>query len=146
MKYNIEANYGYFIKITDKEKNFEIILNLENEYDYKKMNINQKIDMFDYLHSENYLKIDAITYVFYTPKNKIFIEKINDNRFRLEMNIDKEDIMFSYNKTTIDIPFDTLNIDAEFEFDYNYKPENNTKFKDMVIDDHKFTLTDILKK
>ena len=146
MNYNIEANYGYFIKITNKEKNLEIILNLENEYDYKKMNINQKINMFDYLHSENYLKIDAITYVFYTPKNKIFIEKIDDNRFRLEMNIDKEDIMFSYNKTTIDIPFDTLNIDAEFEFDYNYKPENNTKFKDMVIDDHKFTLTDILKK
>ena len=145
--YTVEANYGYFIEITLNDKNIKIILNFNNnKYDFNNMNINEKIDLFKYLHSDASLIIDGISYIFDLADNKVLLTKIDDNKFKLEINIDKSDVMITYPREVKNIEFDSVKIDTEISFNYNYKPEIDNELIDKKIEDHHFTLTDILNK
>lgn len=109
----VKAIYNDCINIKSIDNKKEIILNFnKNNYDFNSINIGQTIDFKKYLCSDTTLKINKTSYLFDLTKDKIFITKIDDNKFKLFVDITNPDIIFIYNPVENEI-FKNLKIDIE---------------------------------
>ena len=112
----VEAIYNDCIDIKSIDNNKEIVLNFnKNNYDFNSLNIGQTIDLKKYLCSDTTFKINHTSYLFYLPKASVFITKIDDNKFKLLVNITNPDIIYVYNPVENEL-FKDLKIDIEISF------------------------------
>jgi len=112
----VEAIYNDCIDIKSMDNKKEIILNFnKNNYDFNSLNIGQTIDLKKYLCSDTTLKINETSYLFYLTKEKVFLSKIDDNKFKLFVNITNPDIIYVYNPVENEL-FKDLKIDVEISF------------------------------
>lgn len=112
----VEAIYNDCIDIKSIDNKKEIILNFnKNNYDFNSLSIGQAIDLKKYLCSDTTFKINQTSYLFYLPKASVFITKIDDNKFKLLVNITNPDIIYVYNPVENEL-FKDLKIDIEISF------------------------------
>ena len=91
-----EANYDYWIKIVSADLNKEIIFGFNsNKYDFNNLEINQTINLIDYLYWDTTLKTEETYYLFDITKDKVLLTKIDNNKFRLEVDIENPDMIYS---------------------------------------------------
>ena len=129
----VEANYGYFIKVSSKDNKYRLFLNFsEKEFDFRKMELNLQIDANKYFYWDTSLAVGESYYLFDISKDDVFITRIDDNRYKLEVNIEDPDTIYS--PLGGDFKFDSLKISTEFSFAFDYKPKVDPKILDSLKD------------
>ena len=117
----IEANYGYLISIKAKDRKLELILGFQPKVcNFRDMSIGKSIDLIDYLYWDTTLVVDESYYLFDITKDKVILTKLEDNKFKIDVNIENPDMIYS--PLGEDATFKSLIIDDEFSFNYDYKP------------------------
>ncbi len=104
-----------YIKIIFDNKS--IILGFNNkDFDPRNLNINQKINLLDYIYWDVELKTSEVIYLFDITKEKIELTRLDDTLFKIDIHIENPDMIHSYLKE--DESFDNLCINTEFSFIY----------------------------
>ncbi len=104
-----------YIKIVFDNKS--IILSFNNkDFDPSDLSINQKINLLDYIYWDVELKTSEVIYLFDITKEMIELTRLDDNLFKIDINIENPDMIHSYLKE--DKSFDNLCLNAEFSFIY----------------------------
>jgi len=116
----IEAHYNYCIKISSIDGNVTLYLGFNTEnYNFKEMPINEKMDIIKYLYWDTTLKTEETYYLFDLDKDKVYLTRLDDNKFRIEVDIENPDMI--YCPLGKNEKFDNLKIDSEFSFIYKNK-------------------------
>ena len=141
----IEVNYGYWITIKSKDNKKELVLNFKpNVCDFKDMNINQSIDLINYLHWDTTLKTDEIYYLFDLSKEKVVLTKLEYNVYKLDINIENPDMIYS--PLGENATFKNLIINVEFSFNYDYKPKKDDSILKRSTHKSNVSLMDVLNR
>lgn len=116
----IEAHYNYLIEISSLNGNVTLYLGFNTEnYNFKEMPINEKMDIIKYLYWDTTLKTEETYYLFDLYKDKVYLTRLDDNKFRIEVDIENPDMI--YCPLGENEKFDNLKIEAEFYFIYKNK-------------------------
>ena len=75
---------------------------------------NEKIDLIKHIFWDITLKTNDTYYLFDITKDKVYLTRLEDNKFRLEVNIDNPDMIYCPKNES----FKNLTIDVEFSFVY----------------------------
>ena len=109
----IEAYYKNIIEITSLDETITLYLGFNTkEYDVMKMEVNKKINIIEYLYWDVSLKVREGRHLFDITDNKVYLTRLDENKFRLEVDIDNPDMIDS----NVDEIFNSLKVDAEFSF------------------------------
>ena len=109
----IEAYYKNIIEITSLDENITLYLGFNTkEYDFMKMEFNKRINIIEYLYWDVSLKVREGRHLFDITDNKVYLTRLDENKFRLEVDIDSPDMIDS----NVDENFNRLKVDAEFSF------------------------------
>ena len=112
----VEAIYDDWICIKSVDNKKEIIFNFNKEnYNFNHMDIGQTIDLKKYLNWDIGLKINKTSYLFDLSKDKVFLTKIDDNKFIFNVNIVNPNIIYIYNPIENET-FKNLKINIEISF------------------------------
>ena len=115
---NVIANYGYFIDIiSNDEYKFTLSFKLEHD-DLKTIELNKRLNVTEQFDFDASLSDKDGYQVIDIYRDNVYITRIEDNLFRLEVIINDAVIMFNKSKTDLK----TLNIDTQFSFNYDYEP------------------------
>lgn len=122
---NIKINYidaTYIIRKHSRDTSIDIhadncfiTFDLNDDFNPKDMNINEKIDLIKHINWDVSLTNNNITYVFDISKESISLIKLDEDIFKLEVKITKPDMICSYPEGNV---FDSLVINEEFSFVY----------------------------
>lgn len=117
---NVEANYGYFIEISDKSGKNKVVLSFTPDHkDLKNLNINERVFVTDEFFSDTSV-IDEEGYcVLDISDINIYLTRLDDNLFRLELGVKNPYIMYTVPEGKT---LDYLGVNVEFSFNYDYKP------------------------
>lgn len=141
----IEANYEYWIVVQSKDKKIKICFGFNREkYDFRKMKINDKIDLIKYLYWDTSLEVGDTYYLFDLSKEKVILTKMADNKYRLEVNIENPDMIYS--PLGDNASFKNLIIDTELSFNYDYKPPKDDSILKIKTEKSNINLFDVLDK
>jgi hypothetical protein len=109
----IEAYYKNIIEITSLDETITLYLGFNTkEYDVMKMEFNKRINIIEYLYWDVSLKVREGRHLFDITDNKVYLTRLDENKFRLEVDIDSPDMIDS----NVDEIFNSLKVDAEFSF------------------------------
>ena len=109
----IEAYYKNIIEITSLDETITLYLGFNTkEYDVMKMELNKRINIIEYLYWDVSLKVREGRHLFDITDNKVYLTRLDENKFRLEVDIDNPDMIDS----NVDEIFNGLKVDAEFSF------------------------------
>ena len=109
----IEAYYKNIIEITSLDETITLYLGFNTkEYDVMKMEFNKRINIIEYLYWDVSLKVREGRHLFDITDNKVYLTRLDENKFRLEVDIDNPDMIDS----NVDEIFKSLKVDAEFSF------------------------------
>ena len=109
----IEAYYKNIIEITSLDETITLYLGFNTkEYDVMKMEVNKKINIIEYLYWDVSLKVREGRHLFDITDNKVYLTRLDENKFELEVDIDSPDMIDS----NVDEIFNSLKVDAEFSF------------------------------
>jgi len=124
----VKAYNDYFIWIISKDGKKEIYFSFNQlNTNFKNMDFNKKISILKYLYWDTTLQTEETYYLFDLTKDEVYLTRLKDNRYRFEVNIENPDMI--YCPKGKNERFNSLKIDVEFSFVYDYKP----KFKDDRI-------------
>ena len=140
---NIEAGYNYWIKITSKDEKKRIFFCFSHKFDFNDLELNKKIDLDKYIYEDLTLTIDDTYYLFFLEKDTVFLTKIDNNKFRLEVDINKPNIIYT---PSSDNSFKSLKIDTILSFDYNFKPKRDKSLLTKPIKKSNINIMDVLDK
>lgn len=125
-----EAYYEYFIKVISSDEKVKLYLNFNNEqFDFKNMELNNRTNIINYLYWDTSIEVDGSYYLFDLTKEEIFITRTGDNKYRLEVNINNPNMIYT---PIEDKTFDSLKVDTEFSFVFDYKPEIDSKILEAL--------------
>ena len=109
----IEAYYKNIIEITSLDETITLYLGFNTkEYDVMKMELNKRINIIEYLYWDVSLKVREGRHLFDITDNKVYLTRLDENKFRLEVDIDNPDMIDS----NVGEIFNGLKVDAEFSF------------------------------
>lgn len=109
----IDAYYKNIIEITSLDEDVTLILGFNTEeYDVMNMELNKRTNIVEYLYWDVSLKVKDGRHLFDITENKIYLTRLEDNKFRLEVDIENPDMIDS----NVDEIFNSLKVDAEFSF------------------------------
>ena len=109
----IDARYKYIIEITSLDENVTLFLGFNTkEYDVKKIGLNKRTNIIEYLYWDVSLKVNNGRYLFDITKDKVYLTRLDDNKYRLEVDIENPDMIDS----TVGETFNSLKVDTEFSF------------------------------
>ena len=109
----IEAYYKNIIEITSLDETITLYLGFNTkEYDVMKMEFNKRINIIEYLYWDVSLKVREGRHLFDITDNKVYLTRLDENKFKLEVDIDSPDMIDS----NVDEIFNSLKVDAEFSF------------------------------
>ena len=120
---NIEVEAVYIINKHSRDTYIEIksndkiiTLNFNDSFNPKKLELNKKVNLIDYINWDVELKTKETYYLFDISKDKVFLTRTRDNKYKIEINIEKPDMIYSPlgNNAT----FDNLIINMYFSFKY----------------------------
>ena len=118
---NVIANYGYFIDIiSNDEDKFTLSFKLEHD-DLKNIELNKRLNVTEQFDFDASLSDKDGYQVIDIYRDNVYITRLEDNLFRLEVIINDAVIMFNKSKTDLK----TLNIDTQFSFNYDYEPTSD---------------------
>ena len=107
-------SFDTYIKVIAKDNtNISFTFN-ENDFSPKNFKINEKIDLVKHIFWDITLKTNDTYYIFDISKDKVYLTRLEDNKFRLEVNIDNPDIIYCPKNES----FKNLIIDVTFSFVY----------------------------
>lgn len=117
---NVEANYGHFIEISNKSKNKKFTLSFAPDYkDYRKFKINEKVFVTDDFHWDPTIEDEDGYIVLDTSDINIYLTRLEDNLFLLELGIKNPYVIFS---TPENRKLEYFGINVKISFNYDYKP------------------------
>jgi len=111
----VVAYINKYIKIISLDGEKKLYLNLNREkHNFNNLPINESINLIEHLYWDTSLQTNETYYLFDITKEKINLTKLNDNIFRIEVDIKNPDMIYCPlgEKET----FHNLKIDAEFSF------------------------------
>ena len=109
----IEAYYKNIIEITSLDETITLYLGFNTkEYDVMKLEFNKRINIIEYLYWDVSLKVREGRHLFDITDNKVYLTRLDKNKFKLEVDIDSPDMIDS----NVDEIFNSLKVDAEFSF------------------------------
>ncbi len=108
--------YNNCIMIASNNNEYELYLSFNTKpIDLKTLELNKKINLHDYLYWDNTLKTPESYYLFDTDKDDIYLTRIDDNKYRLEISIINPDMI--YTPLGENVSFKSLIIDKEISFE-----------------------------
>lgn len=111
---NVEATYLIDMVIPSKDNLVKLFLGFNSKkYDFKEMPLNERIDIIEYLYWDVSLSVNGVSILFDISKDKVFVTRLEDNRFRIEIDVENPDTIYCYEGSN---PFTNLKIDTEFSF------------------------------
>lgn len=111
---NVEANYLIDVVIPSEDDTIKLFLGFNTKkYEFKEMPLNERIDVIEYLYWDVTLSVNGVSVLFDISKDKVFITRLGDNKFRFEVDVENPDIIYCYEGSE---PFTNLKIDTEFSF------------------------------
>ena len=111
---NVEATYLIDMVMPSKDNLVKLFLGFNpKKYEFKEMPLNERIDIIEYLYWDVSLSVNGVSILFDISKDKVFVTRLEDNRFRIEIDVENPDIIYCYEGSN---PFTTLKIDTEFSF------------------------------
>ena len=111
---NVEATYLIDMVIPSKDNLVKLFLGFNpQKYEFKEMSLNERIDIIEYLYWDVSLGVNGVSILFDISKDKVFVTRLEDNRFRIEIDVENPDIIYCYEGSE---PFTNLKIDTEFSF------------------------------
>ena len=109
----IDARYKYIIEITSLDESVTLFLGFNTkEYDVTKMELNKRTNIIEYLYWDVSLKVGEGRHLFDITKDKVYLTRLDDNKYRLEVDIENPDMIDS----TVGETFNSLKVDTEFSF------------------------------
>lgn len=109
----IDAYYKKIIEITSLDEDVTLILGFNTEeYDVMNMELNKRTNIVEYLYWDVSLKVKDGRHLFDITENKIYLTRLEDNKFRLEVDIENPDMIDS----TVEEGFINLKLDTIFSF------------------------------
>lgn len=109
----IDAYYKNIIEITSLDEDVTLILGFNTEeYDVMNMELNKRTNIVEYLYWDVSLKVKDGRHLFDITENKIYLTRLEDNKFRLEVDIENPDMIDS----TVEEDFINLKLDTIFSF------------------------------
>ena len=109
----IDARYKNIIEITSLDESVILFLGFNTkEYDVTKMELNKRINIIEYLYWDVSLKVNDGRHLFDITKDKVYLTRLDDNKYRLEVDIENPDMIDS----TVGETFNSLKVDTEFSF------------------------------
>lgn len=116
----VEANYGYYIEISDKNNENRFILSFApNHKDLKNLKLNERTLVTNDFHWDPGLVTKKGYYVFDIEDTNIYITRLDDNLFKLELGIKNPYVIVT---DINDSQVEYLGVNVEFQFNYDYKP------------------------
>ena len=105
----------------------------DNEFDPKKTKKNQKINLVKRIFWDVTLRTKDTYYLFDLTKDKVFLTRLDDNLFKLEVNITNPDMIYS--PLADDATFKNLIINTEFSFIYedSIKQKNGDIMNNIIL-------------
>ena len=111
---NVEATYLIDMVIPSKDNLVKLFLGFNpKKYEFKEMPLNERIDVVEYLYWDVSLSVNGVSILFDISKDKVFVTRLEDNRFRIEIDVENPDIIYCYEGNE---SFTNLKIDTEFSF------------------------------
>lgn len=104
-----------YIKISSKDNNITFDFKDKN-FDPRKLEFNKKINLIEYINWDVELITKETYYLFDLSKDKVYLTRLDDNQFKIEVNIEKPDMIYTplgENKS-----FKNLIVNTEFSFIY----------------------------
>lgn len=114
-EYKIEKVYldqvVIFIETVDNELSIHFgFINSNNDFDIKKLDLSGKTDITNKIYWDVTLKTKDTYYLFDISKDKVYLTRINDNKYKIEVEVNDPDMIYSPSKSA----FKSLKIRAEF--------------------------------
>ena len=107
------------INISTKDDT-RILLSFNDEgFDPRHLDINKKIDLIKYIYWDVTLKTKETYYLFDITEDKVFLTRLDDNLYNIEVNIDNPDMI--YCPLGDNESFNNLYINCNFSFIYEEK-------------------------
>ena len=108
--YIIRKNYyDTYISIKSKD-NKSIVFTFKDDFNPKDMILNEKIDLVKQIYWDITFKTNDTFYLFDITKDKVFLTRLDDNKYRLEVNVKNPDMIYcplgdneSFNNLSIDV-------------------------------------------
>lgn len=114
--YIIKKNYyDTYISIKTID-NKSILFTFKDNFNPHNMIINEKIDLVKYIYWDITLKTNDTFYLFDITKDKVFLTRLDDNKYRLEVSIKNPDMI--YCPLGDNESFNNLSIDVTLSFTY----------------------------
>ena len=114
--YIIRKNYyDTYISIKSKD-NKSIVFTFKDDFNPKDMILNEKIDLVKQISWDITFKTNDTFYLFDITKDKVFLTRLDDNKYRLEVNVKNPDMI--YCPLGDNESFDNLSIDVTLSFIY----------------------------
>ena len=108
---NVEATYLIDMVIPSKDNLVKLFLGFNpNKYEFKEMPLNERIQIIEYLYWDVSLSVNGVSILFDISKDKVFVTRLEDNRFRIEIDVENPDIIYCYEGNE---SFTNLKIDTE---------------------------------
>ena len=98
----------------EDEKEIEFCSNNE-EIDPRTFNVNEKVNIIKNIYWDISLKTDESYYLFDITKDSVYLTRLEDDKYRLEVNVVNPDMI--YTPLGENVSFDSLVIDTTFTFD-----------------------------
>ena len=92
-----------------------IIFCIKDDFDPRSMSPNEKLDLIKHIDWDVSLTNKDITYVFDISKDSVYLTKLDDDKYKLEVRIKNPDMICSYPESKV---FNNLVIDVDFSFVY----------------------------
>ena len=107
-------SFDTYIKVIAKDNTSISFTFNKNDFSPKNFKINEKIDLIKHIFWDITLKTNDTYYLFDISKDKVYLTRLEDNKFRLEVKIENPDMIYCPKNES----FKNLTIDVEFSFVY----------------------------
>lgn len=115
---NIEASYDRGIEITSKDHKYSFAIDFnQEENNIRNMELNKRISIIKFIYWDVSLREDETSYLFDLTKDEVYLTRLDDNKYRLEIYIKDPEMIYTYDSLDNNKKFDSFSIDTVFSFD-----------------------------
>ena len=114
-----ECIYDWYMSVYSKDLKTYITVsfNGHKDLDVKTMKLNERTNMRDHLYWDNSIVSNDISYVFDSDKDEIYLTRLDNNKYRLEITVNKPDMIYTTSDESKS--FDSIIVDTEISFTDN---------------------------
>ena len=106
-------SFDKYIKIEKDDKSIAFYFK-DKDFNPQNLEKNSKINLIEYVHWDVTLKTKETYYLFDLTKEKVFLTRLDDNLYNIEVNIENPDMIYSPSGEA----FNNIKINVDFPFIY----------------------------